>query len=87
MREKKNVDREAGHVLAHCSSAVPGGLVVRIRRSHRRGRGSIPRLGSMFFFHLTTFSTLHFEEKKDRQIHVIVVHRQLLRIDSGKTVN
>ena len=25
---------------------VPGGLVVRIRRSHRRGRGSIPRLGS-----------------------------------------
>ena len=24
---------------------LPGGLVVRIRRSHRRGRGSIPRLG------------------------------------------
>ena len=46
--EKKNVDREAGHVLAHCSSAVPGGLVVRIRRSHRRGRGSIPRLGTCF---------------------------------------
>ena len=47
MREK-TVDREAGHVLAHCSSAVPGGLVVRIRRSHRRGRGSIPRLGTCF---------------------------------------
>ena len=29
---------------------VPGGLVVRIRRSHRRGRGSIPRLGSVFVF-------------------------------------
>ena len=27
----------------------PGGLVVRIRRSHRRGRGSIPRLGRMHF--------------------------------------
>ncbi len=30
-------------------SAFPGGLVVRIRRSHRRGRGSIPRLGIPFF--------------------------------------
>ncbi len=27
---------------------LPGGLVVRIRRSHRRGRGSIPRLGMTF---------------------------------------
>ena len=30
-----------------CNS-VPVGLVVRIRRSHRRGRGSIPRLGDIF---------------------------------------
>ena len=30
-------------------STFPGGLVVRIRRSHRRGRGSIPRLGTSFF--------------------------------------
>ena len=29
-------------------TSLPGGLVVRIRRSHRRGRGSIPRLGSTF---------------------------------------
>ena len=28
---------------------IPGGLVVRIRRSHRRGRGSIPRLGMDFW--------------------------------------
>ena len=28
---------------------LPGGLVVRIRRSHRRGRGSIPRLGRDLF--------------------------------------
>ena len=27
----------------------PDGLVVRIRRSHRRGRGSIPRLGVKIF--------------------------------------
>ena len=31
-------------------SSVPVGLVVRIRRSHRRGRGSIPRLGEQAFF-------------------------------------
>ena len=30
------------------SVKIPGGLVVRIRRSHRRGRGSIPRLGTYF---------------------------------------
>ena len=29
---------------------VPCGLVVRIRRFHRRGRGSIPRMGEIFFF-------------------------------------
>ena len=29
-------------------ATFPGGLVVRIRRSHRRGRGSIPRLGTCF---------------------------------------
>ena len=27
---------------------VPGSLVVRIPRSHRGGRGSIPRLGNIF---------------------------------------
>ena len=30
-------------------TTVPVGLVVRIRRSHRRGRGSIPRLGECVF--------------------------------------
>ena len=28
---------------------VPCGLVARIRRSHRRGRGSIPRTGVLYF--------------------------------------
>ena len=32
---------------------VPCGLVVRIRRSHRRGRGSIPRMGGEIFFFYT----------------------------------
>ncbi|RXN34403.1 hypothetical protein ROHU_004017 [Labeo rohita] len=27
----------------------PGGLVVRIRRSHRRGPGSIPGQGTLFY--------------------------------------
>ena len=31
-------------------SVIPCGLVVRIRRFHRRGRGSIPRMGEYFFF-------------------------------------
>ena len=39
--------RSASESLCHY---LPGGLVVRIRRSHRRGRGSIPRLGILFLF-------------------------------------
>ena len=30
------------------SPTIPCGLVVRIRRFHRRGRGSIPRMGEHF---------------------------------------
>ena len=39
--------------LAYCrglSYVFPGGLVVRIRRSHRRGPGSIPGQGKRLFF-------------------------------------
>ena len=35
-------------LLSYTVPTVPDGLVVRIRRSHRRGRGSIPRLGEGF---------------------------------------
>ncbi len=35
---------------ACCTCTFPCGLVVRIRRSHRRGRGSIPRMGVYNFF-------------------------------------
>ena len=35
---------------------VPCGLVVRIRRSHRRGRGSIPRMGGFLFPLFSFFS-------------------------------
>ena len=34
--------------LQYHTSDFPGGLVVRIPRSHRGGRGSIPRLGRFF---------------------------------------
>lgn len=37
----------AGEGLA---PTLPGGLVVRIRRSHRRGPGSIPGQGKLSFF-------------------------------------
>ena len=40
--------------MKYCSRRFPCGLVVRIRRSHRRGRGSIPRMG-VFFSHSTIF--------------------------------
>ena len=39
------INKVSGYILWVC---VPDGLVVRIRRSHRRGRGSIPRLGESF---------------------------------------
>ena len=41
----------AENELTYISSCgtIPDGLVVRIRRSHRRGRGSIPRLGELFW--------------------------------------
>ena len=37
------------------NSHVPSGLVVRIPRSHRGGRGSIPRLGKSFVFLIIFF--------------------------------
>ena len=37
------------------TAIVPGGLMVRIRRFHRRGRGSIPRLGNAFLYQLISF--------------------------------
>ncbi len=32
------------------AASLPGGLVVRIRRSHRRGPGSIPGQGMKIFY-------------------------------------
>ena len=45
--ERERADKSWKKVLFH--SSVPCGLVVRIRRFHRRGRGSIPRMGVHFF--------------------------------------
>ena len=38
------------HIITLHYISDPGGLVVRIRRSHRRGRGLIPRLGNIGYF-------------------------------------
>ena len=40
--------RKQNRKLSH-SFAIPCGLVARIRRSHRRGRGSIPCTEGLFF--------------------------------------
>ena len=45
-------------VTVQFQTPIPGGLVVRIRRSHRRGRGSIPRLGMTFFSFLLYLCSL-----------------------------
>ena len=53
---------------------IPDGLVVRIRRSHRRGRGSIPRQGaSHFFFNNSLFEQNVFKSPfKVRDLHEYV---------------
>ena len=48
--------RKQNRKLSH-SFAIPCGLVARIRRSHRRGRGSIPRTGDCL---AKTKETFHF---------------------------
>ena len=42
-------EKSSLHLLNREIHLLPRGLVVRIRRSHRRGRGSIPRTGTIFF--------------------------------------
>ena len=39
------LNRQSSLELVFRVNMIPCGLVVRIRRSHRRGRGSIPRMG------------------------------------------
>ena len=48
MASPENAPLGQGNLGVLDQTSLPGGLVVRIRRSHRRGRGSIPRLGSNF---------------------------------------
>ena len=45
------------------STHIPGGLVVRIPRFHRGGRGSIPRLGSHFDHQVLSLSGREFRTK------------------------
>ena len=51
---------------------LPHGLVVRIRRSHRRGPGSIPGVGMSFFFFLTVE-----KKKKKNQIVKYIYPREV----------
>ena len=53
-------EKSSPHLLNREIHLLPRGLVVRIRRSHRRGRGSIPRTGTTLFF---TF-LIHFSLSK-----------------------
>ena len=46
------------------STCVPYGLVVRIRRSHRRGPGSIPGVGTTFFLCSISFLPKEFLKRK-----------------------
>src|SRR4029434_8456528 len=58
-----NRSKTSGAVLRsskELSPSLPGSLVVRIRRSHRRGPGSIPGQGSSFFFSLTLSQLSYF---------------------------
>ena len=60
------------HSLCHKLLApyghVPGSLVVRIPRSHRGGRGSIPRLGS-FLDYVDTIYRVIITWKTPKRVH------------------
>ena len=58
-------EQKKGPSLGELPTRVPCGLVVRIRRSHRRGRGSIPRMGdpASFFFSFSVPLILFFRVK------------------------
>ena len=55
---------------------IPCGLVVRIRRSHRRGRGSIPRMGVPIFFFSFFFSLFFYTGQRviEERDHPVASH-------------
>ena len=53
---------------------IPCGLVARIRRFHRRGRGSIPRKGAQCFFAITGGAVVYRLIHDDAYICRILVH-------------
>ena len=55
-------------------TSVPDGLVVRIRRSHRRGPGLIPGQGTSLLNTLSTIAYIgdyHVENESDGEYHTI----------------
>ena len=67
--------RKQNRKLSH-SFAIPCGLVARIRRSHRRGRGSIPRTGDCLAKTKETFQVgfLAVQNLEIRHFHTISFH-------------
>ena len=53
---------------------IPCGLVARIRRFHRRGRGSIPRKGAQMFFAITSGAVVYRLIHDDAYACRILVH-------------
>ena len=53
---------------------IPCGLVARIRRFHRRGRGSIPRKGAQCFFAITSGAVVYRLIHDDAYACRILVH-------------
>ena len=53
-------------------SLIPCGLVARIRRSHRRGRGSIPRTGVCL--------AMHKENKKKHLFLLLMLNKSIYKI-------
>ena len=54
------------HVIFGICHDVPRGLVVRIRRSHHRGPGSIPGVGMISFFWIISFCLLSWFDQSPR---------------------
>ena len=57
-----------------CYCHIPCGLVARIRRFHRRGRGSIPRKGAQCFFPITSGAVVYRLIHDDAYACRILVH-------------
>ena len=88
------------HIIFMLHYHLPRGLVVRIRRSHRRGPGSIPGVGIVSLFELLFLSFEGFAQsprlcgnphsltsRKMKNVHFVIVVNQILTELSHMTFN